>query len=71
MKNITLSIPDHKLAFFTELLNSLGFVTQDVALDKFEIPEEHRQLVLDRMANSSPETLSDWDEFQKELDSEP
>ena len=70
MKHINLAIPDHKLQFFTELMNSLGFIKQDSNFIEFDIPEEHKQLILKRIANSSPEKMTNWEDFKKELDKE-
>lgn len=69
MKHINLAIPDHKLQFFTELMNNLGFIKQqDYNSAAFTISEEHKQLILKRIENSSPEKMTDWEEFKKELE---
>ena len=68
MKHINLAIPDHKLQFFAELMNNLGFIKQDSNNVGFDIPEEHKKLILKRITNSSSEKLTDWEDFKKELE---
>jgi hypothetical protein len=65
MKEITIKIPDTKLAFILELLNQLGV---EVA-HKYDIPEEHINIVRERMAKSDldPDRIEDWDVAKKKL----
>lgn len=62
MKEITLKIPESRLAFFMELVEQLGF---EVAGD-LEISEEHKALVRERIRRSDqdPDRLLDWEEAQ-------
>lgn len=63
MKEVTLKIPDNKLAFFMEQTKQLGFE----AFVEEEITDAHKELVKSRIqkANENPERLSAWDEVQE------
>ncbi len=60
MKQITLNIQDNKFPFFVELIESMDFVNIQ---EDFDIPEEHKKIVMERMKKSkeNPERLLDWD----------
>jgi len=65
MKEVTLKIPDKKFKFFMELIKHLGFeVTEEV-----EIPEEHKNIVRERIKKSyeNPEQLQEWDEVKDDF----
>jgi hypothetical protein len=48
MREITIKVPLEKLSFFKQLVTNLGFdFTEEV-----QIPEEHKQIVRDRIKNS-------------------
>lgn len=59
MKEVAIKIPDNKLNFIIELLSQLGIEVSH----KYDIPEEHMNIVRDRMAKSDvdPDRLVDWD----------
>jgi len=63
MKQITLSIPEEKYEFFVELIHNLDFVS----INNFDIPEEHKNLVLERKRTSTPESLKDWDDIKHQF----
>ena len=61
MKEVTLKIPDKKLAFFMELIKQLGFeVSEEV-----EIPEEHKEIVRERIKAAKAEDMVPWKEARK------
>ncbi len=62
MKEVTVRVPDKKVAFFMELVKELGIEVSD----EVEIPEEHKAIVLERMkkAKKNPERLLDWDKVR-------
>ncbi|KAA3651751.1 MAG: hypothetical protein DWP98_02450 [Bacteroidetes bacterium] len=65
MKQVILNIPENKFQFFMELVKNLGFVkAADVS-----IPEEHKKIVRQRIAdsNKNPERLLDWDEVKNDF----
>lgn len=65
MKEVTIFIPDERLHFILDLLNQLGVEVSQ----KYDIPEEHMNLVRDRIAKSdlNPELIEDWDIAKKKL----
>jgi len=62
MKEITLKVPDHKIDFVLELFEQLGIEV----FDEIEIPEEHKEIVRERIRKSkaNPERLLNWDEVK-------
>ncbi len=68
MKEITLKVPNKKLGFFMELVNQLGI---EVA-NQIDIPEEHKEIVRDRIKKSdkNPESLLDWSKVQNKFNLE-
>lgn len=63
MKKITLEVPDHKVDFVIELINQLGLKSSE----EYEIPEEHKEIVRERIRTSTPDNLVPWDEARKKL----
>ena len=63
MKQITLSVPDEKYEFFVELLQTLEFVS----IEDFEIPEEHKNMVRERIKTSSKENWVKWDDVKDSI----
>ena len=65
MKEVTIIIPDNKLNFIIELLSQLGIEVSH----KYDIPEEHMNIVRDRMAKSEvdPDRLAEWDNIKDQF----
>ena len=65
MKEVTLFIQDERVHFILELLSQLGVEVSQ----KYDIPEEHMNLVRDRIAKSdlNPDLIEDWDIAKKKL----
>lgn len=63
MKQVIINIPDNKYDFFLELVHNLGFEKAE----DFEIPEEHKSIVRDRIKNSNPDNLIPWEEAREKL----
>ncbi|MBK8830588.1 MAG: hypothetical protein IPN60_06980 [Saprospiraceae bacterium] len=65
MKEVTIFIPDERVHFILELLSQLGVEVSQ----KYDIPEEHMNLVRDRIAKSdlNPDLIEDWDIAKKKL----
>ncbi len=62
---VTVAVPENKLMFFKELLNSLNFKEIDATEQvDFDIPKEHKKLVMERIKNSNPENWLRWDDVQ-------
>lgn len=65
MKEITIKIPDKKFSFFMELVRQLGI---EVTKEDLVIPEEHQNLVLDRIKNTKEQDLLDWENVKDDFD---
>lgn len=66
MREVTLKIPEEKFEFYMELFGQLGL---EAEFD-FEIPEEHKEIVRERIriADENPDQLLDWDEVKDDFD---
>lgn len=70
MQKLTVKIPDNKLAFFLELVNSLGFVKVEkqeapatvLSQEQVKLVEEERKKI-----KNNPNYLLDWNEARKSL----
>jgi hypothetical protein len=58
---LTLNVKDEKASFFIELIQNLDFVQMN---DDFDIPEEHKQIVMERIKNASPDKLFKWENIK-------
>lgn len=63
MKEITLKIPNNQYSFFIELIKKLGFEIRE----EIEIPEEHKNIVRERIKNTKPEDMIPWSEARKQF----
>ncbi|MFN5418223.1 MAG: hypothetical protein ACK5B9_14290 [Flavobacteriia bacterium] len=64
MREITLKVPDSRLGFFMELVKQLGF---EANVHELEIPEEHKELVRNRIKTSKKEDFVTWEKARKQL----
>jgi hypothetical protein len=64
MAEITLKIPDSKLNFFLELIQQLGF---EANINDVHIPEEHKELVRNRIKTAKIEDYISWEDARKQL----
>lgn len=70
MQKLTVKIPDNKLPFFLELVNSLGFVKVEkqeapatvLSQEQVKLVEEERKKI-----KNNPDYLLDWNEARKSL----
>lgn len=62
MKDVKLKVPDHKLQFFMELAEQLGFEIEQ----EIEISEQQKAVVRERSSayQKNPDRLIDWKVFQ-------
>ena len=69
MKQFILQVPEKKARFFLELINSLGYIKTEEVEDAFafEIPEEQKQLVKDRIQTAKSSGILSWDEAAKKI----
>lgn len=68
MQHLMLQVPDNKMDFFMELVNSLGFVKVEKKISgvltakQIEMVEETRKKIKD-----NPENLIDWETAQDQI----
>jgi hypothetical protein len=68
MREVTLKIPEEKFEFYMELFGQLGLETEL----EYEIPEEHKEIVRERIkrSNENPDLLLDWEAVKDDFDLE-
>lgn len=68
MREVTLKIPEEKFEFYMELFEQLGLKAEM----EYDIPEEHKEIVRERIkrSNENPELLLDWDTVKDNFDFE-
>ena len=69
MKQFTITVSDDKVDFFLELMESISFV-KDVKEEKvFNVPDEHKLLVRERIEKykNSPESYIEWNKIEEKL----
>ncbi len=64
MTEITLKIPEAKVSFFMELIQSLGY---EYNISEDEISNEHKELVRNRIKTANKEEYVSWTEARKKL----
>jgi hypothetical protein len=64
MKQVIVNVPDKKMDFFLELLNSLGFSQTE---DDQDIPEEQKELVRLRIKNAKKSDYLRWDDVKDNI----
>lgn len=69
MKQFTITVSDDKVDFFVELMESITFVKEVKEEKGFEVPEEHKSLVRERIAKyeNSPDSYLEWNEIEEKL----
>lgn len=69
MKQIAVTIPDDKEFLFIELLKNISFVKGIEPIEDFEIPEEQKLIVRQRMraSENDPSRLLNWDEVKHKI----
>jgi hypothetical protein len=66
MKEITLNIPENKLRFFMELFKQLGLEIK--SSESYLIPDEHKEIVLNRIKNTNEKDLLNWEDIKDDFD---
>ncbi len=64
MKEIILKVPDQKLDLVMQLIEQLGL---DVSFGDFDIPEEHKSIVRERINSANTEDIIPWREARTKL----
>lgn len=63
---ITIDIKDTEAPFLIELLEQLNYVSI-IRDENFEVPEWHKEIVLNRIKTAKPENYISWKEMKKQL----
>lgn len=63
MRQITINIPDNKFQFFVELVQQLGFETNEEPV----VPEWQKQVVRQRMNETPTSAYMTWEEVEQKL----
>lgn len=69
MKQYTITIPDSKVKSFIDMMKSISYVKKIEDSTAIDIPEEHKNVVRERMKASEkdPSRLLDWDEVKHRI----
>jgi len=64
MKEIILKVPDQKIDLVMEFVEQLGL---EASSEMMEIPEEHKNIVRERIESAKPEDMVPWKEARKQF----
>lgn len=69
MKNFTITIPDNKETIFIEMMKSISFVKKIEAATIIDIPEAHKEIVLNRIQKMEehPESFLSWEDIEHKI----
>lgn len=69
MKQFTITIPDQEENSFVELMKSVPYISRIEETTIFDIPEEQKQLVRDRIEKykNSPDSYLTWEELENKM----
>lgn len=69
MKNFTITIPDNKETIFIEMMKSISFVKKIEAATIIDIPEEHKEIVRNRLQKmeEQPESCLSWEDMDRKI----
>lgn len=62
MRQLTLNIPDKEYDFFLQLVKKFDFIK--INESDFEIPEEHKKLVIERKKNEDKTKQVKWNDVK-------
>ncbi len=69
MKSFMITVPDNKENLFIEMMKNITFIEDiQIASDK-EIPNEHKEIVCNRMKRMKerPESCLSWDDMENKI----
>jgi hypothetical protein len=67
MKHFTITIPDNKENIFVDMMKSINYVKNIEESTPIDIPEEHKQIVRERVKQHSTESYLDWNDIEKNI----
>lgn len=71
MKQFTITISDDKVDLFMELMESISYVKEVKEKKLFDVPEEHKLIVRERIEKykNSPQSYLEWESIEEKLNS--
>lgn len=69
MKSFNITIPDNKESLFLEWMKSISFVKKIEEVTDVDIPEEHKQIVRQRIKKyeNKPDSYLSWDDIERKI----
>ncbi len=69
MKSFTITVPDNKENLFIEMMQNIPFVENIQIASDNEIPNEHKEIVGNRMKRmkEQPESCLSWEDIEKQI----
>lgn len=69
MAHFNVTVPDNKIQFFKELLDSLNFSATEI-VEENEISDEHKKQLDQRMKDyeDNPDLYLNWEDVQKDIE---
>ena len=69
MKSFTITVPDNKENLFIEMMKSITFIENIQITSGNEIPNEHKEIVRNRMKHmeEQPESCLSWEDIEKRI----
>lgn len=69
MKQFTITIPDENEKSFIEQIKNISYITHFEETTVYNIPEEHKQIVRDRIKKyeNSPESYLSWEDIENKM----
>jgi hypothetical protein len=64
MKEVTVKVPEDKVEFFMNLMKELGIEEADMN----NVPEEHQNIVRERIKTEDPEEMESWDSARNQFE---
>ena len=70
MRPFTVYVPENKVPFFKELVNSLRFKVKEGKTEDIELSEAHQAILDERLENykNNPDSYMDWEDVQKDIE---
>jgi len=70
MRLFTVYVPENKVPFFMELVNSLRFKVKEGKTEDIELSDAHKAILDQRLDNykNNPDSYLDWEDVQKDIE---
>ncbi|MBN2764717.1 MAG: addiction module protein [Bacteroidales bacterium] len=70
MRPFTVYVPENKVPFFMELVNSLRFKVKEGKTEDIELSDAHKAILDQRLENykNNPDSYQDWEDVQKDIE---